>query len=122
MSNGQKTSRRDFIKLAAASSAAAGPVARLIADPGAQEPAPGASSGPKVRLALLGAGGQGMGDTRAALASGSAEIVAAADVYDGRLLRAKENWGDQLFTTRDYKEVLVRPDVDAVIIATPDHW
>ena len=122
MSNGQKTSRRDFIKLAAAGSAAAGPVARLIADPGAQEPAPGASSGPKVRLALLGAGGQGMGDTRAALASGSAEIVAAADVYDGRLVRAKENWGDQLFTTRDYKEVLARPDVDAVIIATPDHW
>jgi predicted dehydrogenase len=121
MSNGRKTSRRDFIKLAAAGTALAGPAANSIADPLAQD-APPASAGPKVRLALIGAGGRGMSDTRAALTSGVAELVAAADVYDGRLVRAKENWGEKVFTTRDYKEVLVRPDVDAVIIATPDHW
>jgi predicted dehydrogenase len=121
MSSGRKTSRRDFIKLAAAGSALAAPAARALASP-AQDASAAAAGGPKVRLALIGAGGQGSSDTRAALASGVAELVAAADVYDGRLTRAREVWGEKVFTTRDYKEVLGRPDVDAVIIATPDHW
>jgi predicted dehydrogenase len=122
MSDRRPTSRRDFIKRAAAGAALAAPVARAGADPLAQDAAAGTSGAPKVRLALIGAGGQGMSDTRAALATGSAELVAAADVYDGRLVRAREVWGDKVFTTRDYQEILARPDVDAVIVATPDHW
>ena len=76
----------------------------------------------RVRIALIGAGGQGSADTRNALNVGGVELAAVADIYDGRLKRAREVWGEQVFTTRDYREVLARKDVDAVFVATPDHW
>ncbi len=76
----------------------------------------------QINLGLIGSGIQGIYDTRAALSVDGVKVVAACDLYQGRLDRAKELWGDTLFTTRDYRELLERPDIDAVIVATPDHW
>jgi predicted dehydrogenase len=75
-----------------------------------------------IQIALIGAGGQGQGDTKTAVQVPGVKLVAVADCYDGRLQHSKELWGSDVFTTRDYREILARPDIDAVIIATPDHW
>ena len=75
-----------------------------------------------IQIALIGAGGMGQGDARMATSLAGVKLVAASDVYDGRLERVKEVWGREVFTTRDYREALSRKDIDAVIIGTPDHW
>jgi predicted dehydrogenase len=75
-----------------------------------------------IQIALIGAGGQGQGDTKTALEVPGVKLVAVADCYTGRLEHSKELWGQDVFTTRDYSEILARNDVDAVIIGTPDHW
>jgi predicted dehydrogenase len=80
------------------------------------------SSNDLIQFALIGAGIQGQGDTRTAVQVPGVKLVAVADCYDGRLAHSKELWGSDLFTTRDYREILARNDVDAVLIATPDHW
>lgn len=79
------------------------------------------SANDRIQIALIGAGGMGQGDAADAVRVPGVALVAAADVYDGRLKRMQELYPG-IATTRDYKEVLARKDVDAVIIATPDHW
>src|SRR5690606_12022128 len=76
----------------------------------------------QIQIGLIGAGIQGTYDTSTALQVDGVKLVAVCDLYNGRLDRAKEVWGSDLFVTRDYRELLNRKDIDAVIIATPDHW
>ena len=76
----------------------------------------------QVQIALIGAGGMGVADTITCLTVPGVKLVAVCDLYDGRLAEAKKRWGNDIVTTRDYREILERKDVDAVIIATPDHW
>jgi len=77
-----------------------------------------------IQLALIGAGGMGAIDVETAMSIEGVKLIAACDLYDGRLTKAQEEWGeeDPIVTTRDYREILARDDVDAVIVAVPDHW
>ena len=80
-----------------------------------QEPAP-------VRIALIGKGGMGTNDTRTALQVPGVKLVAVCDLYDMRLQAAKRDWGEDIFVTREYRDILSRKDVDAVFVGTSDHW
>lgn len=76
----------------------------------------------KIRVATVGMGIMGNVDTDSALKVPGVELAAVCDLYTGRLARAKEKYGNNIITTRDYRELLGRKDIDAIIIATSDHW
>ncbi len=116
--------RRNFLKVAGAAATAQtllGPNMHMLAEV-QSEPAKPVAANDHIQIALIGAGGQGQGDTKVALEVPGVKLVAVADCYTGRLDHSKELWGDDIFTTRDYGEILARKDIDAVIVGTPDHW
>jgi predicted dehydrogenase len=108
-------SRRHFL----GASIGAGLAAPLLAG---QAAAKKVSPNDTLQFALIGGGGMGSEDANSASSLPGAKIVAVSDTYDGRLQHARETWGKDVFTTRHYEEILQRPDIDAVIVATPDHW
>jgi predicted dehydrogenase len=118
MSTLRQPTRREFLALAGATTVLSRAGGSALAD----EPAKPVSPNDRIRIALLGAGGQGQADTARALQVPGVELVAAADIYDGRFAECREKFGKDLLVTRDYREILGRRDVDAVIVASPDHW
>ena len=78
------------------------------------------AAGEPVRLGIVGAGIRGLELMQAALNAGG-KIVAVCDLYDGHFRRAQEIQPNTP-TTRDYREIVSRKDIDAVIVATADHW
>lgn len=80
------------------------------------------SSNDKIRVGVIGYGVQGHYDLDTALKVPGVELAGVCDLYTGRLENAKEKFGAETYTTRNYKELLDRKDIDAVIIATMDCW
>lgn len=119
--------RRKFLKTLAAATAAVAVGSKVFAsdNESAHFKIQGrrwGSASDNINLALIGAGIMGVQDVLTALKVSGTKLVAVCDLYDGRLQDAKTRWGTGLFTTRSFKEIINRNDVDAVIIATPDHW
>jgi predicted dehydrogenase len=128
MKNENASSRRKFLQLIGATSIAsvASPLSALAAKQKAEERIlmyeKKISAGEKIRLGVIGFGVQGHFDLGTALKVPGVELAGICDLYTGRLENAKEMYGKDLFTTRNYKDILDRPDIDAVIIATTDCW
>jgi predicted dehydrogenase len=122
------SSRRKFLQQMALTSAAVATGAQALAHDNAVptfnilKRIDGIGPNDNINIGLIGAGGMGTQDTITALKVPGVKLVAVCDLYDGRLKAAKEKWGQEIFTTRVYKELLNRKDIDAVIVATPDHW
>jgi predicted dehydrogenase len=114
-----RITRRDFVETVGISAGAA----TLLGAPGLSS---ASSANEKVRLALIGAGSRGNQLLDSFLPVKEVEIVAVVDVDDRHAgetaERIKKAKGTLPPTARDYRAMLDRKDVDAVIIATPDHW
>ncbi|MBZ5546138.1 MAG: Gfo/Idh/MocA family oxidoreductase [Acidobacteriia bacterium] len=117
-------SRRDFMRLGAGAAALGAAAKVTILEPrtlwASLGPVPPSDT---VRFGIIGTGIEGCSLLSATLPVPGIECVAAADLYDSRHIAAKEALqGKDIETTRDYRRILDRKDIDAVLVATPDHW
>jgi predicted dehydrogenase len=114
--------RRDFVKSAMGAGTALG-FSPALAAQSTRGRVIGAND--RINLGIIGVGTRGMGLLRQfsglGQADGKSRIVAVCDVYEKRKQEAQERAKAE-FATLDYRQLLNRKEVDAVIIATPDHW
>lgn len=115
--------RRDFLKKVVAAGGATVGLGLLRGKPAA------AQANERINIGMIGVGGRGsslIGDLLSKAQKGAnIAIIGCCDVWDVRAQRAAQRAKDAGFeckSFRDYREMLQLPDLDAVVIATPDHW
>src|SRR5207245_893377 len=100
------TSRREFLGAAALSA-----TSRVL---GAND---------RINVGIIGVGGMGFGHVKMLKPMEGVRVTAISDIYTKRKQRAREFLGlAEKDVHHDYKDLLARPDVDAVFVVTPDHW
>lgn len=105
----QEMSRRTFVKTAAAAAATISAGRSFAAND-------------RVRLGFIGVGNRGGQLIDFTLKHPDAEIVALCDVYEPHLAKWSEKLGGKVEQFKDFRKLLERKDIDAVVVATPDHW
>ena len=129
-SDNSSLDRRDFLRKASAVSVALGTAGAAMAAPKASKSSSARSSGrviganDRIAVGVIGVGGRGSSDAnsfaRVGEKNNSCQIVAVADTYQKRVNKNKEIHKCDGYL--DYREILNRKDIDAVVVATPDHW
>ncbi len=121
-----KTTRRDFLK----TSTAFGIGAPLVF----AAPAHGFKANQRINLGFIGLGRQSMGHLGRFLRERDVQVVAVCDVESTRREHNRQRVDDAYAEQRkkgtykgcvsyvDFRELLARDDIDAVVIGTPDHW
>ncbi|MBT8043907.1 MAG: Gfo/Idh/MocA family oxidoreductase, partial [Verrucomicrobiae bacterium] len=114
-------SRRHFISNTGKTAAAAALVSNVA--PSILRGAEPASADNPIKVAQIGIGTRGMNLVRVAGSKKFCKVIAVCDVYKPHIKRGVELCGNpEVKTYTDYKEMLNDPQIEAVIIATPDHW
>jgi predicted dehydrogenase len=128
MKNDSFSSRRKFLQQVGATGLALGaaPLSSLSAKEKAEERIlryeKKTAPADKVRIGVIGYGVQGHYDLNTALKVPGVELAGICDLYTGRLENAKETYGKNLYTTINYKDLLDRKDIDAILLCTTDVW
>src|SRR5947209_11214568 len=121
-SHESSASRRDFLKSASTAGAALSLATKaLAARPAKSGRVLGAND--RINIGIIGVGGRGSYVAREFAKAGekeNAQILAVCDVWEKRKQKAAEAHKAKGYL--DYRELLNRDDLDAVIVATPDHW
>jgi predicted dehydrogenase len=113
--------RRQFLKVAGSAAILPAALPRISAQ------SSGTSPNNTINVGVIGWGWQGPSNTKAFMASQDCQVVAACDIDANHLQAAvkaiNENYGtEDCKGYHDYREMLAREDIDAVMIAVPDHW
>src|SRR5690348_12502895 len=127
MSTNESLDRRDFLKSVSATGLTLTAATSGLAAKSASKTSGGRVIGAndRINVGVIGCGGRGSYDAQAFDAFGkkhnnACQIVAACDVYEKRKKMVSEKYKVKGYL--DYRELLNQSDVDAVVIASPDHW
>ena len=126
------SSRREFLRQSAAAGAAIGaglisPSAILpVHAENVTTPKKRQTPNNKITIGLIGCGGMGPANMVNLMTKPEVEIIALCDVDEGRMHNnitvVEKKYGKRPALYKDYRKMLERKDMDAVIIGTPDHW